>query len=70
MRIAITRPVEDAVVLKARLEALGHQTILAPLLSIVPLAGVTPPDESWQAIAITSANAIRTAPRAMLEQLR
>lgn len=70
MRIAITRPVEDAMVLKARLEAFGHQTILAPLLAIVPLRGVTLPEAPWQAVAVTSANALRAAPPAMLEPLR
>jgi uroporphyrinogen-III synthase len=69
LRIAITRPIEDATVLKAKLETLGHETILAPLLTIVPLAGVTIPDEPWQAIAITSANAMRTAPATMLKGL-
>ena len=57
-------------VLKARLEALGNETMLAPLLMIVPLPGVTIPDERWQAVAITSANAMRAAPVAMLERLR
>jgi uroporphyrinogen-III synthase len=69
LRIAITRPAEDAVGLRARLEALGHQTILAPLLTIIPLSGVTIPDAPWQAIAITSANAVRAAPAAMRERL-
>jgi uroporphyrinogen-III synthase len=70
LRIAITRPLEDAVVLKAKLEALGHETILAPLLTIVPLPGVTLSDGGWQAVAITSANAIRAASASMLERLR
>jgi uroporphyrinogen-III synthase len=60
---------EDAAVLEARLEALGHNTILAPLLTIVPLSGVSVRDEQWQAVAITSANAVRVAPAVMLERL-
>jgi uroporphyrinogen-III synthase len=70
LRIAITRPVEDAAVLKTKLEALGHQTIMAPLLAIVPLPSAAIPDETWQAVAITSANALRTASAEMLEKLR
>ncbi len=64
MRIAVTRPDEDARPLKARLEALGHQVIATPLLSIVARAGVAIPDQPWQAIAVTSANAIRALPQA------
>jgi uroporphyrinogen-III synthase len=62
MRIAITRPEEDAAPLKARLEALGHDVIAAPLLAIEPRDGVSVPDRNWQAIAVTSANGIRTLP--------
>lgn len=59
MRIAVTRPEEDAGPLKARLEALGHSAVMAPLLNIVPRQGVAIPALPWQAIAVTSANAIR-----------
>ena len=64
MRIAVTRPEEDARPLTVKLEALGHQVIAAPLLTIVPRADVTIPDRTWQAIVITSANAIRALPAA------
>ena len=59
MRIAVTRPVEDAMPLMAKLEALGHQAIAAPLLTIKPRANVSIPDIAFQAIAVTSANGIR-----------
>lgn len=59
MRIAITRPAEDAAPLKAKLEALGHDVIVTPLLTIVPRAKVAIPDLPWQAIVVTSANGIR-----------
>jgi uroporphyrinogen-III synthase len=59
MRLVVTRPVEDAETLKSRLEALGHEVILSPLLSIAPRADVTIPHENYQAIALTSANAVR-----------
>ena len=60
MRLIVTRPEEDAGPLKARLEALGHHVISAPLLKIVARDGVSLLDRPYQAIAITSANGIRT----------
>ena len=62
MRIAITRPEEDAEPLKARLEAMGHVAVMAPLLEIAPREGVDIPALAWQAIAVTSANGIRALP--------
>ena len=62
MRIAVTRPEEDAGPLTAKLAAMGHQVVMAPLLTIRPRAGVSFPDLPWQAIAVTSANGIRALP--------
>ena len=62
MRIAITRPEEDAGPLKAKLEAMGHETVMAPLMTIAPRRHVDIPPLHWQAIAVTSANGIRALP--------
>ncbi len=62
MRIAVTRPEEDSGPLQAKLEALGHVTVAAPLLTIAPREGVKIPDRPWQAVAVTSANGIRALP--------
>ncbi len=59
MRIAVTRPEEDAGPLTAKLAALGHVAVSVPLLAIRRRDGVTLPDMPWQAIAVTSANGIR-----------
>ncbi|MFZ5677358.1 MAG: uroporphyrinogen-III synthase [Pseudomonadota bacterium] len=59
MRLLVTRPREDAETLKERLEALGHQVILSPLLAIAPRPDIEIPAEPYQALALTSANAIR-----------
>jgi uroporphyrinogen-III synthase len=59
MRVVITRPQEDAGALKAKLEALGHKIIVAPLLTIIARNHVAIPELPWQAIAATSANGIR-----------
>lgn len=63
MRLLLTRPVADSERLAARLRALGHETVIAPVLAIhifdgppLDLAGV-------QAILATSANGIRALAR-------
>lgn len=62
MRIAVTRPEEDAGPLTAKLEGLGHEVVMAPLLAIIPRDNVIIPDLAWQAIAVTSANGVRALP--------
>lgn len=64
MRIAVTRPEEDAGPLKAKLEAMGHQVVTVPLMEIRPRRGVEIPALQWQAVAVTSANGIRALPAA------
>lgn len=63
MRLLITRPEEDGSRLAERIEALGHQPVMLPLLDIafpelphVPLGGV-------QALIATSRNALRALRR-------
>lgn len=63
MRVAVTRPEEDAGPLTAKLTAMGHAVVMAPLLAIRPRDNVSIPDLAWQAIAVTSANGIRALPR-------
>lgn len=62
MKIAVTRPEEDAEPLKAKLEAMGHQALMAPLMTIRPRTDAAIPGRPWQAIAVTSANGIRALP--------
>lgn len=62
MRIAVTRPEEDAGPLTAKLSALGHEVVMAPLLAIEPRTSVSIPQLRWQAVAATSANGIRSLP--------
>jgi uroporphyrinogen-III synthase len=59
MRLIITRPENDAAVLKGKLERMGHAAILMPLLKIVPRRGVKIPRENYQLICATSANALK-----------
>ena len=58
MHLITTRPLADSEKLKTRLEAAGHQVTIAPLLNIQPIADVTIPSLAWQAILVTSANAL------------
>jgi uroporphyrinogen-III synthase len=59
MRLLVTRPSQDLDALAAKLERLGHQVIASPLLHIEPRADIDIPQEDYQLIALTSANAIR-----------
>ena len=59
MRLIITRPEEDALPLKAKLETRGHTAILAPLLKIAPRSQTYVPPLAYQLICITSANALK-----------
>jgi uroporphyrinogen-III synthase len=60
MRLIVTRPEDDALPLKARLEAMGHEVIMAPLLRIVAREGIDIPDLDYQLAVATSANGIRS----------
>jgi uroporphyrinogen-III synthase len=60
MKLIITRPLDDAEPLAARLFAMGHDVVLLPLLGITPRSNVAVPKRNYQAITITSANAMRT----------
>jgi uroporphyrinogen-III synthase len=59
MRILVTRPLEDGQDIAARLAAMGHQSMLAPLLQPVWRSGPKPDFTGIQAILATSANGIR-----------
>ncbi|MEO1160971.1 MAG: uroporphyrinogen-III synthase, partial [Pseudomonadota bacterium] len=54
----MTRPQSDGDRLKARLETNGHTASVAPLLTIQVDTSAIVPGNSWQAIAVTSANAL------------
>ncbi|MGB4191133.1 MAG: uroporphyrinogen-III synthase [Rickettsiales bacterium] len=60
MKIIITRPLDEARILAKKLEILGYQTILAPLLEIKFTKNVDFNQlYNYQAIIITSRNAIK-----------
>ncbi len=59
MRIAVTRAPEDAAAFAAGLEALGCEPVLEPLLHLLFSTAVTVPERDYQAVLVTSANAVR-----------
>lgn len=58
-RVLITRPVEDAVPLAARLAALGIGSLIEPMLRIALIDGPPPLLDGVQALLVTSANGAR-----------
>ncbi|UYN98695.1 MAG: uroporphyrinogen-III synthase [Devosia sp.] len=60
MRMIVTRPEPDAQASAERLAALGIEPILAPLLTRQNLSARLPPAEGFAALAVTSANALRS----------
>lgn len=59
MRILVTRPAEDGAQIAARLAAMGHQALLAPLLEPHFETGPEPDFSGVQAVLATSANGVR-----------
>ncbi len=68
-RVLVTRPEPGASSTAAALRAAGYEPVVLPLTAIVPLNATLPADQSWQAVAVTSANAVRHAPPALLAEL-
>lgn len=63
MRLLLTRPKADSEALAGALEALGHETLAAPLLAIRFLDDATIPLRNWQALLVTSANGAKALAR-------
>jgi len=64
MRILITRPLDDSEATAAKLRAMGHDAIVAPLLEIRFLDNAEIDLNDVQAILATSANGVRALERA------
>jgi uroporphyrinogen-III synthase len=59
MKIIITRPEEDAGPLAVKLQAMGHEPVMLPLIKIETRRGVEIPNRNYQFIFMTSANGVR-----------
>lgn len=62
MRILVTRPEPDARIFAEKLEELGHEGVVAPLLSVKFSRGQIPLNDV-QALVVTSRNALRALSR-------
>jgi uroporphyrinogen-III synthase len=60
MRLIVTRPEPDASRTARALIRLGHTAILSPMLDIVPEPKVKLPKREFQALLVTSSNAVRS----------
>jgi uroporphyrinogen-III synthase len=58
MKLLVTRPVEDAQPLAEKLEGLGHEAVIVPLLAIEPRENIVLPDLPYQALCVSSANGL------------
>ena len=58
MKVLVTRPIEDGAKTVERLKNKGVDAVLAPVTAITP-TGQTPPSTPFDAVLISSANAIR-----------
>ena len=68
MHLWVTRPMEDAVVLRAKLIGLGHEVTVEPLLKIEYLRDEPIELEDAQALIATSRNALRALVRRKEEE--
>ena len=69
-RVLVTRPEPAATETAQRLTALGFEAVQMPLSRTVALAGVSAPEPGTvEMIAVSSANAIRHAPRLLIDAL-
>src|SRR6202012_1032572 len=59
MSILVTRPLEDGTEIARRLAELGHEALLAPLLTVTIHDGVPLQLAGGQAVLATSANGVR-----------
>jgi len=68
MRVLITRPRSDAEALAKQLHALGHTTLIEPLIDIALIDGPALNTSGTQAILLTSANGARAAAHRLAER--
>jgi uroporphyrinogen-III synthase len=69
-RVLITRPEPGASRTAKRLAAFGCEPVLLPLTEIRPLPAELPGEIAFDAVAVSSANALRHAQPALLRRLR
>ncbi len=61
MRLLVVRPQPGASATAVRVEALGHTAVVMPLFEVQPLTWDVPSPDAYDAIILTSGNAVRQA---------
>ncbi|GAB5506072.1 MAG: uroporphyrinogen-III synthase [Rhizobiaceae bacterium] len=69
MRVLVTRPEPGAAKTAARLRMIGHEAVVAPLSRVVAVEGATMPAGAFDAVAVTSANALISASSPLLDAI-
>ncbi|MBO6902977.1 MAG: uroporphyrinogen-III synthase [Rhizobiaceae bacterium] len=67
MRVLVTRPEPVAAQTAERLEVMGHEAVVVPLSKVEPVEAAVPSVTDFDAVAATSANAVRSASPELLE---
>jgi uroporphyrinogen III methyltransferase / synthase len=70
MRLVVTRPAEEAAELVRRLEALGHEVAVCPLIEVEPLGDEPVDVEPYDWVVVTSRNGARELLRRARGRLR
>jgi uroporphyrinogen-III synthase len=68
MRVLVTRPAREAGQTAAGLRALGHEAVISPVLEVVAI-GSALPDEPFDLVLATSAQAIEALTEAQIQQI-
>ena len=61
MRLLVIRPQPGADATAKRVEALGHEAVLMPLFEVHAVAWDAPPVNAYDALILSSGNAVRHA---------
>lgn len=62
MKLIVTRPADDSILLAQKLQELGHDVVTSPLLEIVANPVIEIPDKRFAAMLVTSANGVKCLP--------
>ena len=66
-KILITRPIKQAKAMISEIEALGFEPLIAPVMEIEEVAFDVPDHEAYDALLLTSSNAVRIFAKALPE---
>lgn len=68
-KVLLTRPRDDSEAMAAQIKVLGYDPVIAPMLEIVPQEASFPDFSDYGGFVFTSANAVKTIPDSVFDQL-